>query len=175
MIRKWLIPLLAIVIFALIHEGAHAIMAMIFGEYQAFKIHPYGLEVIFKTEVAQRSGMHWGFISGMSNLITIGLGYLLFSFRKHLAAQKMSLMGSVGYWLIILFMLMDTLNLSVGPFIYGGDIGGIVRGFGINALLVQAVMFIAFLINRELIACRLLPLYGIKTRHPFFQPWFLSK
>jgi hypothetical protein len=173
--RKYLTFILAIIIFAIIHEGTHALIAMAFEEYQAFQVHPYGLEVIFKTPVAEREGIKWGFISGMSNVITLLLGYLMFFFRVKIAHLRSSFLCASGYWLIVLFLLLDALNLSIGPFIYGGDIGGIVVGFGINQYLVQIVFFVIFLLNRELIAQKLLPVYGVKTKHPLFRPWIRLK
>lgn len=169
--RKYLTFILAIIIFAIIHEGVHALFAMVFEEYQAFQIHPYGFEVIFKTPVTEREGVKWGFISGMSNLVTLLFGYLMFFFRAKIAGLQNAFLRSLGYWLSILFLLVDAFNLSIGPFIYGGDIGGIIAGFGINRYLVQIVFFVFLLLNRELIAQKLLPSYGIKTRHPLFQPW----
>ncbi|MCD6545097.1 MAG: hypothetical protein J7K69_00385 [Thermotogae bacterium] len=173
--RKYLTFILAIIIFAIIHEGTHALIAMAFEEYQAFQVHPYGLEVIFKTPVAEREGIKWGFISGMSNVVTLLLGYLMFLFRVKIARLRSSFLNALGYWLIMLFLLLDALNLSIGPFIYGGDIGGIVVGFDINQYLVQMVFFVILLLNRELIAQKLLPVYGIKTKHPLFRPWIRLK
>jgi len=112
-----------------------------------------------------------GFISGVSNVITVLLGYLLLFFVKPIANMKNSFMSAVCYWLIVMFLLLDPLNLSVGPFLCAGDIGGIVAGFGVNQYLVQIVSFATFLINRELVAQVLLPAYGIKTDHPYFKPW----
>lgn len=173
--RKYLTFILAIIIFAIIHEGTHALIAMAFEEYQAFQVHPYGLEVIFKTPVAEREGIKWGFISGMSNVVTLLLGYLMFLFRVKIVRLRSSILCALGYWLIMLFLLLDALNLSIGPFIYGGDIGGIVVGFGINQYLVQIVFFVILLLNRELIAQKLFPVYGIKTKHPLFRPWIRLK
>ncbi len=173
--RKYLTFILAVIIFAIIHEGTHALIAMAFEECQAFQVHPYGLEVIFKTPVAEREGIKWGFISGMSNMVTLLLGYLMFLFRVKIARLRSSFLSALGYWLIMLFLLLDALNLSIGPFIYGGDIGGIVVGFGINQYFVQIVFFVILLLNRELIAQKLLPVYGIKTKHPLFRPWIRLK
>jgi len=64
--------------------------------------------------------------------------------------MKNSFMSAVGYWLIVMFLLLDPLNLSVGPFLYGGDIGGIVAGFGVNQYLVQILSFAIFLITVSL-------------------------
>jgi hypothetical protein len=173
--RKYLTLILAIIIISIIHESTHALIAMTFDEYQVFQVHPYGLEVIFKTPVAEREGIQWGFISGMSNVVTLLMGYLMFLFRVKIARLRSSFLSALGYWLIILFLLLDALNLSIGPFIYGGDIRGIVVGFGINQYLIQFVFFVILLLNRELIAQKLLPVYGIKTKHPLFRPWIRLK
>ncbi len=47
--RKFSAFLLAFIICAVIHEGIHALMATAFNEYQDFRVHPYGLEVVYKT------------------------------------------------------------------------------------------------------------------------------
>jgi len=78
--EKLLTFLIAFLIVALVHEGAHALVAAAYGELAAFQVHTYGFEVIFKTPIAQRQGIEWGFISGASNVITVLLGiYCSFS------------------------------------------------------------------------------------------------
>ena len=72
----------------------------------------------------------------------------------------------------MLFLIADPMNISIGPFLYGGDALGVAKGLEIPVLLVQGVAFIVFLINRELVSIRVLPAYDIKTKHPFFVPWF---
>lgn len=173
--KKYITLILAIIIFAIIHEGTHALIAILFDEYRAFQVHPYGLEVIFKTPVVEREGIKWGFISGISNVVTLLSGYLMFTFRLKLAHLRNSFLSTLSYWLVVLFLLLDAFNLSIGPFIYGGDIGGIVVGFGINQYILQFMFFVILLLNRELIAQKLFPIYGIKTKHPFFRPWIRVK
>ncbi|MBC7344803.1 MAG: hypothetical protein H5U03_05205 [Clostridia bacterium] len=162
-------------IFCLFHEGTHALIATAFGEYQAFHVRPYGLEVEFKTPVAEREGIKWGFISGTSNAFTIILGYIMFLARKKVTNLRSPFLRKLSYWLIFFLLLIDPLNLSVGPFIYGGDVGGVVAGFGINRYAVQGIFLMIFLFNRELIVQKLFPVYGIKTKHPLFQPWLERK
>jgi len=169
--KKLLTFLIAFLLVVLVHEGAHALVAAAYGELAAFQVHPYGFEVIFKAPISQKQGIEWGFISGASNVITVLWGYLLIFVVKPMANMKNSFMSAVGSWLIVMFLLLDPLYLSVGPFLYGGGMGGIVAGVGVNQYLVQIVSFAIFLINRELVAQVLLPAYGIKTDHPLFKPW----
>jgi hypothetical protein len=170
--KKYIILLIAVLTFLVLHEGAHLVVAHAFGEYEAFRLHFYGAEVIFKTPVELRSGIKWGFISGSANLLTLTLGYLLLISCKRLAALKSYFWRSFSYYIAFLFLLIDAFNLSIGPFIYGGDIGGIVAGFGLNRYLVQGIFLIILLLNRELIVQKLFPAFGVKTGHILFQPLF---
>ncbi len=162
--------ILAVLIFIIIHEGMHVFMALLFNEFDTFKIHSYGFEVVFKTPIPQRTGLKWGFISGTSNIVTLLIGYLLFFNRKKMSCLRNSFARILGYWLIFVFLLFDALNLSLLPFFMGGDIGGIAAGFGVNKYLIQIVFFVILLINRELIIHKLFPIYGVKINHPFFKP-----
>ena len=172
--RKWLAFVLAIVIFVAIHEGTHVLVASIYGEYDALYWNLIGPEVTFKTPVDERSGIQWAFISGASNLVTLSLGYLLLSLGERFAHSRVVLLKAWVYYLTILMLLADALNLSVGPFVYGGDANGIAVGLGISRYVVQVVFFILLLVNRELLAHRLLPAYNVRTRHPLLRPWIQS-
>lgn len=169
--KKLLLILLAVLLYAFIHEGLHAVAASLFGEYEAFHIHPYGLEVTFNTPVPERHGFQWTVISGLPNLVTILIGYLLYTERRNLAGLSSTFLRSLAFFGTLIFMLFDPLNLSIIPFLFGGDVNGIAEGTGLPVLLIQAVGLVLLLINRELIAQRLLPVYDVATRHPFFIPW----
>src|SRR5690606_20885418 len=60
--------------------------------------------------------------------------------------------------------LVDPLTLAIGPFAYGGDALGIAAGLQVPVLLVQAVALVVFLVDREVVAQRLLPAYSIETK-----------
>jgi hypothetical protein len=169
--KKYLPLILALIVFAIIHEGLHAVIAYVNREYGDFQVKPFGLEVIFTTPVEERSGLRWGFISGVSNIATILLGYLLFAFINQFQKHSNDYIRSFFYWLIIFFLLVDPLNISIGLLLYGGDANGIAVGFGVNRWLVQGIFFILLILNRELAAQKIIPAYGIKTSHPLFKPW----
>lgn len=169
--KKYMAIILAILILTTLHEGAHVVLAMAFDEFKAF----YGIMVEYKTPIAEREGIKWGFIAGTSSIATLLLGYILFVFRVRVSCLKNLFLRLLGYFLTFFSLILDALNLSIGPFLYGGDIGGIVVGFGINQYLVQIVFFVIFMLNRELIIQKLFPLYGVKTKHPLFQPLIVRK
>jgi hypothetical protein len=170
-VKRIFFLLLAVIVFAVIHEGLHALIAIPFGEYRNILVKPYGLEVIFVTPPEERSGIQWFFISGVSNIATVLLGYILLSQHERIARMSSGFFRSWGYWQMIIFLLADPLNLSIGPFLYGGDALGIQLGLGVNIYIIQSVFLIVLLVNRELIVQWLLPTFGIKTRHPLFIPW----
>jgi hypothetical protein len=168
--KNWLAFLFAVVIFITMHEGIHALMATLYGEYEALIIKAIGFpEVQYTTPVEERSGVHWIFISGTSNLATILVGYLLLLIGDKLARLR-GLYRSTLFYLTLILLLADPLNLSIGPFIYGGDADGIALGLGINRSVIQFVFLVVLFVNRELIAQKLLPMYGVQTKNILFRP-----
>lgn len=172
--KKWLAFMLAVLTYIALHEGAHALVAAIFGELETFQLKPFGFEVVFRTPTDERTGIQWAFISGTSNVLTLLLGYSLLMFgEKYNRLQSSSLKASIFY-ITFLFLLIDAFNLSIGPFIYGGDVNGIAVGLGVNRYLIQALFFLLMLANRELVAGKLFPAYQLQPMHPLLKPWILS-
>lgn len=170
--KRWLAFLLAAGIFLAVHEGLHALTAILYGEYQAFHIRAIGFEVEFRTPVEAREGVHWAVMSGTSNLVTVLIGYLLLGFGVKFTRLDNAFLKGVFFYATIVFLLADPLNLSIGPFLYGGDANGIAVGLGVNRLIIQVIFLAVFMLNRELIARRVLPTYGVQADHIFF--WHLK-
>ena len=164
--------LTAFVIFVVVHEGLHVVTSLAFNEFQGFVIHYFGFEVIFKTPVALREGFQWFVISGTSNIVTPILGWILLRNVPRFALKR-NLSSAIVYWATIFLLIADPLNLFLGPFLYGGDAFGIAEGLNIPVYFVQIVAFLVLLINRELVAVKLIPEYNIETHHPLFIPWFM--
>ena len=171
--KKWLAFMLAVLIFAAVHEGAHAMGAAISGELKAFQVRPFGLEVIFRTPTDERAGIQWALISGTSNVLTLLLGYSLLLLGQRGSRIKSTFFKASIFYLTLISLLFDAFNLSIGPFIYGGDVNGIAVGLGVNRYLIQAFFFLVLLANRELVAQKLLPAYHVQSKHPLFKPWIL--
>jgi hypothetical protein len=163
--------LLALVIYAIVHEGMHALVAMPCDEFEALHLRTFGLEVTFRTAVGEREGIHWALISGAGNLITILSGYLLLAFGGRFARLHSLFLRTALFYLTAVFLFADPLNLSIGPFIYGGDANGIAVGLGINRYVIQIIFLFVFLVNRELVIRNLFPVYDVQVRHILFRPW----
>lgn len=167
--KKYFSFIVSYFIFVFVHEILHIIPAFLFNEYGSFKFHFYGPEVIFKTPVPERAGFHWAIISGLPNVLTLGVGYTLLFFRKNFKGCS-RFTAQILFYSTIMFLLFDTFNLSIGPLIYGGDINGIVKGLDISPVFIQIIFLFILLINREMIIMKLFPTFEIKTNHILFKP-----
>lgn len=173
--KKLALMALPLVVLAVMHEGTHALVASAYGEYQAFHVRPFGLEVTYVTPVHERHGLEWAWIAGLPSVVTLLIGYLLFSARGRIASFRQPVLRHLGYYAIVLFLLADPLNLSIGSLIYGGDAPGVAVGLSVSLLAVQAFFLVTLLVNRELIVRKLFPLFDIHTRHPLFRPIRLKR
>ncbi len=84
---------------------------------------------------------------------------------------KISSLRSILYYVTIVFLLFDAVNLSIGPFFYGGDINGISAGLKIKPWIIQILFGTILLVNRELIV-KFMMHFGIKSNNILFKPWY---
>jgi hypothetical protein len=87
-----------------------------------------------------------------------------------LATLGRRIVRELAYWFALLLILLDPLNLSVGPFLYGGDAQGIAVGFDVRVGVVQALSLVLLMVNRELAAQVVLPAFGVAATHPLLRP-----
>ena len=169
---------LNVILFLLIHEGTHVLFAAIFGELAGVRVVwagriPAGVEILTKTtSLEEIQGVQATLISGMSAISGLTTGYMLLAFRNQVSSAHSLFVRGMYFQLTIFMLLLDPFNLSIGPFIYGGDVNGISMGLSVPVYLIQIVFFIILLVNRELIAQVLFPAFAVSTRHPLFVPWF---
>ena len=148
-------------------------MSLIFDEFDKLKIHWYGPEVIYITPVEERiPHIKWFFISGPSNFLTLTIGYTIYLLRSKIINnfhEDIFIMNLL-YYVAIVFLLFDAVNLSIGPFIYGGDTLGIAAGLKINPWIIQIFFGIILLINRELIIS-FMKSFGVSSHSILFKSW----
>ena len=105
----------AFIVVSMVHEGFHAVTSALYGECSHFVVHPYGFEVVYRTPVELREGFRWFIISGAGNVATPLLGYLLLRSIDALRRLPPAL-GACAYWLTLMLLVADPLNLSLGFF-----------------------------------------------------------
>jgi hypothetical protein len=167
----------ALAAFVLMHEGGHALFGAVWSETVGFRTHVWGLagfEVLFRTPAEEREGLRWAIISGGPNVVTLLAGYGLYAFRERVRGPwrpGSRFVRTIGYWATLFLLLLDPVNLALGPFLYGGDAYGVAAGLAVPVGVIQGVALLVLLANRELVVRRLLPEWGIKTRHPLLRPF----
>lgn len=161
---------MALTVFLVVHEGLHALAGLVWGETVGFAPHLWGFEVLFRTPVVERAGLRWAVISGLPNVVTVAIGYVFFASRVRLRGLQGGFARSLGYWSLVFFLLLDPFNLSIASLAFGGDVVGVAVGLGVPVAVVQGGALVLLLANRELVVRRVLPLWGIRTRHPLLRP-----
>ncbi|OFY62095.1 MAG: hypothetical protein A2V64_09065 [Bacteroidetes bacterium RBG_13_43_22] len=170
--KNWIYFIIAWILYMVIHEGVHAFAALQYGEYDSILIHWYGPQVIYVTPVAERiPDIKWFAISGASNLATLLTGYILYSLRKRIGRVKSVPLRSILYYTTIVLLLFDAINLSLGPFLYGGDINGISTGLAIKPWIIQILFGCILLVNRELIV-KFMESFNIRSVNVLFKSWY---
>lgn len=172
---RYLPGAMALTAFLVVHEGLHALLGLVWGETVGFAPHLWGFEVLFRTSVAERAGLRWAVISGLPNVVTVAIGYVLFASRVRLRGLQGGFARPLGYWSLVLFLLLDPFNLSIASLAFGGDVVGVAVGLGVPVGVVQGGALVLLLANRELVVRRVLPLWGIRTKHPLFRPLPLGR
>ncbi|MFA5815330.1 MAG: hypothetical protein WC865_06900 [Bacteroidales bacterium] len=170
--KNWIYFLIALILYMVIHEDIHVVVSLLYGEYHSIVIHWYGPQVIFVTPVAERiPDIKWFAISGVSNFATLLAGYILYSLKKKINLVKSTHLRSILYYVTIVFLLFDAINLSLGPFFYGGDINGISAGLKIKPWIIQILFGCVLMINRELIV-KYMNFFGVSSSNILFKSWY---
>ena len=121
-IRKYSYFLLAGITYLIIHEGVHIILAQIFGIYEGIRLHPLGVEVLI-TQPLKIEGFKLAMFSGLSSVITVLIGYILFLYSPKILKSKNQPVKNYLYYVTFVFLLLDPIYISMLSFVVGGDIG----------------------------------------------------
>ena len=159
--RKYFYFILAGVTYLIVHEGVHLIQALIYGIYEGIKVLPLGIEI----EIIQPltiGGYKLAAFSGLSSVVTILIGYILFLLSPKILKLKKQYLKNYIYYVTFVFLLLDPVYISVLSFFVGGDINGIALGLNMPYTFVRSVYFLVAAINIFLIYKKLYPAYVIK-------------
>ena len=170
-VRVSLSFLAAAVVWTLIHEGSHILVAMSYGEFARVAIVDFLPQVVYETPVEARgSELKWLLIAGVPSIVTVLLGYGLLAARNRIRSAFSGLTVAVLYWTTLVLLLLDPANLALGPFLFGGDAIGIAWGLDVSVIAVQVAAALVLMVNRELIVRLLFPLYDVQTDNPLWKP-----
>ena len=156
-LRKWLSLICAILLYYIIHEGSHVIVALLYGVFEEVKILGLGVQVVANVEVL--TDFQIGIFCIVGNISTLLVGYLLVLFNKIITKSKNKVFKAICYYTTLAFLLIDPLYLTIiYKLVGGGDMNGILL-FGIQEVVVQLIYGIIAIINILLIIKKIYPVY----------------
>lgn len=164
--RKWFGLAIAIVLYYLIHEVGHFIVAKIYGVFEKIRILGPGVQVVIKA----------GALTDMQNAVfcvsgavcTLAAAYLLVFFSAKIAGSKNKIIKAICYYTTLTLLLADPLYLAIFyPFVGGGDMNGLLLT-GLPENLLRLLFGAIAAIHILLILKKIYPIYRLDLRKQVF-------
>ena len=115
---------LGIVIYFIVHEGAHALVAMHYGVLKKVNVMLMGIQVDVYHE--QMTGVQMGLFCLAGAVATLVVAWLLVLLRERICAVKSKYARALAWYVTLILLVLDPLYLSVlYGFVGGGDMNGI--------------------------------------------------
>lgn len=156
-LRKWLSLMISIILYYVIHEGTHVIVALYYGVFQKIRILGLGIQVVTKIEALSSFQKAIFCVSG--SISTLIVGYFLVLLTKKILKINSKLFKAICYYATIVLLLLDPIYLTVlYKYVGGGDMNGIIL-FGLKEFSIQLLSFIILILNITIIIKQIYPLY----------------
>ena len=122
--RQYTGILAAVIIYYIIHEGAHLLSALYLGVFKQINFMGLGIQVdVYNT---QMTDVQMGVFCLSGAAATLLAGWLLVLLCKHICAGQSKAFRAVMWYTSLIMLLLDPLYLSVlCGFFGGGDMNGI--------------------------------------------------
>lgn len=155
--RKWLGLICAIFLYYIIHEGSHAIIAMLYGVFEKIRILGLGVQVVVNTELL--TDFQTAIFCIVGSISTLLVAYLLVLLTNKIVSNKNKFLKAICFYTTITFLLLDPLYLAIiYKFFGGGDMNGIVL-FGVPEIVIQLIYGMIAVVNVFIIVKRIYPAY----------------
>ena len=123
-IRQYIGILAALVVYYVIHEGAHLVMALIQGVFKEVKFMGLGMQIdVFRDRMTDTQ-LGWFCLAGA--VATFLTGWILVLMCRKICAMESKVLKAAFWYVTIALLVLDPLYLSVlCGFFGGGDMNGI--------------------------------------------------
>lgn len=150
--------LAGILIYYFVHEGAHLILALIFGVFKEVRFLNLGVQIVITNRQAL-SDIQFAIFNAAGAAASLAAAYVLVIFAKRINRLSGKVIKAVGYYTTILLLLNDPFYLSVlCGFVGGGDMNGIVM-FGIPEFAARVSFGLLGVVNLGIVWKYVLPVY----------------
>ena len=156
-LRKWYALICAILLYYIIHEGSHIVVALIYGVFEKVKLLGLGVQVVANAK--QLTNYQIAIFCIVGSIVTLLVGYFLVLNTKRIVESKYKILKAIAYYTTLSFLLIDPLYLTIMyKFVGGGDMNGILL-FGIPEIVLQLIYGSITIINFFLINKKIYPEY----------------
>ena len=158
-IRQYVGLFIGIIVYFIIHEGAHLICALMIGSFKEIHLLPLGIQIDVYRELM--SDMQMGIFCLVGPLATLIVSYLLVVYTARIAKKSSKIIKASFYYSTLALLFVDPLYLGfLSAFVGGGDMNGIQLLIPKNG--VKIIFVVIFIINLYLFLRKVLPLYKLK-------------
>ena len=155
-IRQYIGLFFAIVVYYIVHEGAHLIYALVAGVFK--QINFMGLGIQIDVYVDKMSEVQLGMFCLVGSIATMIVAYLLVLMIDSIVKSSSKVFKASMYYITVTLLLLDPIYLSiVYRFFGGGDMNGI--SLVIPEVIAQILYGSLFVINIFLFWKYILPKY----------------
>ena len=166
-IRQYAGILFAIVLYYVVHEGAHLLVALGYGVFKQINLIGLGIQIDIFRE--QMTDVQLGIFCLVGPLTTFLMAWLFIAARKQICRSKSKYIKTFGYYGTLALMMIDPLYLLiVYRFVGGGDMNGM--KLLIPEVVVQLVCGIIGLFHLYVIKKMILPDYTEAFKAPADSP-----
>lgn len=157
-LRKCAGLLAAILLYYVVHEGAHLLLALTFGVFREIRFIGLGVQVAI-TDPGLLNDFQFAVFNVAGAAASLTTAYILTAFAGRICRGGSRLLRAACYYATVLLLLNDPVYLSVlCGFFGGGDMNGIVM-FGIPEGAARLLFGMIGLVNLYLIATYVYPVY----------------
>jgi len=151
--RQYIGLAVAVLMYYIIHEGAHLIVALVQGVFKQINFIGLGVQIdVFHEQMTDRQMAIFCLAGAVATLI---VGWLMVLFMRQICAIKADVIRACGWYTSLTMLMLDPIYLSVFyRWVGGGDMNGIALLFPewivsiiaiivgcVNALLIWKVLY----------------------------------
>lgn len=155
--RKWLSVLAAALLYYVVHEGAHLLVALCCGTFDRINFMGIGVQIAARTELM--TPMQTAVFCVVGSIASLIGAYVLVWAAKFITKSGSKVIKAMGYYATIALLLLDPLYLTVlYRFVGGGDMNGILL-FCLPEIVVVLVYGAVGVVNIGIIVKYIYPAY----------------
>ena len=155
-VRKYVALLVAIVVYYIVHEGAHLLAALCYGVFRSIRFVGVGMQVVIEESALSETQL--GVFCLVGALATFVVAWMLVWAAPRICRMKSKLSRAIFYYISLAMLFVDPVYLSVCyNFFGGGDMNGI--SMLMPELLARSVFALLFVLHILVFFKYLLPCY----------------